>query len=132
MDTTELVLSRRTFAVSAGSAAVGMMAAMTQQATGAASAPATTQATSVPTTSPTATDIDRVAWLEKSLGRQLSPQMRDLVAREFHQNDQAWVSARRYSVPDGTEPAFVFTPEIHVAPVGSTTAPTTREADDER
>ena len=66
------------------------------------------------------------------MGRQLSPQMRELVAQQFRQNDQAWVRARRYSVPDGTEPAFVFAPEIHVAPAASATAPTTREADDER
>lgn len=123
-------ITRRRFAVAAGTTAVGMIAAMTQQAHGANEPAATTQAATGPATAPTADDVARVAQLERSLGRALSPQMRELVAQQVHQNEQAWARGRRFAVPDGTEPAFVFAPEAHVVPTNAN--PTTREADDER
>jgi len=129
-------ITRRRFAADAGAAAaaVAMMATMTQQAPGANQPTTTTQPSSGPTTSPTtaptAEDISRVAQIERSLGRALSPQMREAVAQQVHQNDQAWSRGRQYPVPDGTEPAFVFTPDAHVASMNPN--PTTREADDER
>jgi hypothetical protein len=124
-------ITRRRFTASAGCAAVGMMAAMTQQAPGANQPATTTQASTAPSTAPTAEDRARVASLEQSLGRALSPEMRQLVAEQIHQNEQAWARGRRFAVPDGTDPAFVFAPSIHVV-AESNPNPTTREADDER
>ena len=52
----------------------------------------------------------REARIERLLGRPIPPEQRTLVRAALHDNDEAWAARTIATVPDGTEPAFVFTP----------------------
>jgi hypothetical protein len=65
-----------------------------------------------------------LALIEQSLGHALGPEQRALVADALSWLTDAWRS-HRASVPDGTEPDFVF----HPTPLSSDSKPT--HADDE-
>src|SRR5262245_32954560 len=105
-------LSRRDFAKAAAASIVtgataGKVSAMSES-------DATTQATSQSSTSQPHTSGElieaRVKWLEDQLGRPIRPELRDKVAKQIAGNDAMWRRGRKFLVPDGTEPAFVFEP----------------------
>ncbi len=52
----------------------------------------------------------REARIERLLGRPIPTEQRALVRAALVDNDEVWATHAIASVPDGTEPAFVFTP----------------------
>ena len=64
----------------------------------------------------TSTPIDdaileaRVQWLETTIARPLPAGLRQRVKSEIAGNDASWRRGRQFSVPDGTEPALIFSP----------------------
>ena len=52
----------------------------------------------------------REARIERLLGRPIPTDQRALVHAALVDNDETWAAHVIASVPDGTEPAFVFTP----------------------
>ncbi len=64
----------------------------------------------------------RLARIERLLGRPIPTDQRALVHAALVDNDEVWAARSIASVPDGTEPAFVFTP---------TRLPTTTAAEDD-
>jgi len=55
-------------------------------------------------------DETRLARIERLLGRPIPPDQQALVRAALADNDETWTTHAIASVPDGTEPAFVFTP----------------------
>ncbi len=52
----------------------------------------------------------REVRIERLLGRPIPTDQRALVRAALVDNDETWAAHPIASVPDGTEPAFVFTP----------------------
>jgi len=52
----------------------------------------------------------REARIERLLGRPIPTDQRALVRAALVDNDEVWATHAIASVPDGTEPAFVFSP----------------------
>jgi hypothetical protein len=52
----------------------------------------------------------REARIERLLGRPIPSDQQALVRAALADNDEVWAAHAITSVPDGTEPAFVFTP----------------------
>lgn len=52
----------------------------------------------------------REARIERILGRPIPPDQQALIRAALADNDETWTTHAIASVPDGTEPAFVFTP----------------------
>jgi len=52
----------------------------------------------------------REARIERLLGRPIPNEQRALVRAALVDNDEVWATHAIASVPDGTEPAFVFIP----------------------
>ncbi len=52
----------------------------------------------------------REARIERLLGRPIPTEQRALVRAALVDNDEVWVTHAIASVPDGTEPASIFTP----------------------
>jgi hypothetical protein len=52
----------------------------------------------------------REARIERLLGRPIPTDQRALVRAALADNDETWTTHELASVPDGTEPAFVFSP----------------------
>ncbi len=52
----------------------------------------------------------REARIERLLGRPIPTEQRALVRAALVDNDEVWATHAIASVPDGTEPAFVFIP----------------------
>lgn len=107
-------LSRRDFAKAAAvsivsSAAAGKVSAMSEQSDPATTTTTTTQRASQPQASDDLAEA-RVAWLEDQLGRSIPTEVRAKVAKQIAGNDAMWRRGRKFIVPDGTEPAFVFQP----------------------
>jgi hypothetical protein len=53
----------------------------------------------------------RVSLIERSRGKDFTPEQRKAVLENIRNNDKQWAEGRaKFSVPDNAEPAFVFTP----------------------
>jgi hypothetical protein len=107
-------LSRRDFARAAAAsviatAATGKVAGMSEEND------STTQPTTAAASKQATDEIiqSRVRWLEDQLGRAIPANLRDKVAKQIAGNDAMWKAGRKFTVPDGTEPAFVFQPVPH-------------------
>src|SRR5438874_307159 len=87
----------------AGKAAMGIVAGVL---VGAERADAQTE----PKPAPASGDV-RVALIEKSRGKPFTEEQRKAVLTNIQGSDDAWTKARiAFTVPDQTEPDFVFSP----------------------
>ncbi len=62
------------------------------------------------TGTPTASHDVRLDLIEQGRTEPLTPERRAAVVERLRATDTGWVEWRAYQVPDGTEPANVFTP----------------------
>src|SRR5205807_2411433 len=92
-----------------GKAAMGIVTGVLVSGT---EAPAVASQTVVSATTP----VDpRIAAIEKSLAKPLSAEKRKAVIDNITGNEEAWSKARAaFTVPDQTEPDFVFTPTAFI------------------
>lgn len=66
---------------------------------------------------PAASD-PRIADIEKSRGKPLTRAQRKAVLDSIKEHEDSWRKGRSFSVPDGTEPDFVFRPSANTGDRG--------------